>query len=136
VRLNMTVEVNGKKNMSSAVADAQRPARPLLSRGRIVLSVFFKHFGDSRRRLFDIVHLDAFPVWDGLVRVDEVEVEPCRHIANPDRRRLSGALDERALKKIARPSHARMSGHHDPGARRWRPLLRDEVRADDSPRRE
>ena len=75
----MTVEVNGKANLPSAVADAQRPARPLLSGGRIVLSAFFKHFRDGRLRLTDIVHLDALPIWDGLVRIDEIEVESCRH---------------------------------------------------------
>jgi hypothetical protein len=35
-----------------------------------------------------MVHLDAFPVRDGLVRGDEVEIESCRHIANPDHRAL------------------------------------------------
>ena len=53
--------------------------------------MFFKHFRDGHLRLIDIVHLDALPVWNGLVRVDEVEVESCRHDVTP--RLVFGAPD-------------------------------------------
>jgi hypothetical protein len=41
--------------------------------------VFFKHFRDGGFRLIDIVYLDALPVCEGVMPVDEVEEESCGH---------------------------------------------------------